>query len=412
MVGTNGEKIASVVGRDPTTGRALEIRMDASHISEVSLARNFTSQEKAAVLPWVTPGYIDLQVNGYQGHDLNGTAVTPQTVVDLTQALARAGTTTFVPTIITGSEEAIIASLRAVAAARAEDEEVARTIPFAHVEGPFIAEDDGPRGAHDLSYVRSPSLAELDRWQDASGNLVGIVTISPHHPEAVTFTAGAVERGVRVAVGHTSATPEQISAVVDAGARLATHLGNGAHATMPRHPNYIWTQLADDRLTASFIADGHHVPAATLKAMLRAKGLDRAFLVSDSVALAGMPPGEYTTPVGGEVELTADGRLAVPGTPYLAGAARNLAECVATAINLAGLSVADGVRLATKNPAQIIAATTPIQTNTDPREQPLLSRTPSLVDGSIAPGQPADILLLDPLTSEVLQVIKSGKRVN
>lgn len=382
-------------GRDPTTGRPVAVDVADGHIREVRTGRG-----TAADLPWLVPGFVDLQVNGYGGHDVNGPAVTPDTVRDLADALARRGTTTFVPTVITGPEDAIVTSLRAISRARAADPELARAVPFAHVEGPFIAEEDGPRGAHDLAQVRPPSLAELDRWQEASDGVVGMVTISPHHPGSVEFTTGAVARGVQVAVGHTSATPEQVRAVVDAGATVSTHLGNGAHATLSRHPNYIWAQLADDRLHAGFIADGHHLPADTLTAMLRAKGLDRSFLVSDSVALAGMPAGTYDTPVGGQVELSAEGRLVVAGTPYLAGAVRCLAECVAAALGMTGLPVADVVRLATTNPARLVlehAAAAAAR-----------RRGPAARPGRVAAGLPADLLLLDPVTAEVREVVRGG----
>jgi N-acetylglucosamine-6-phosphate deacetylase len=119
---------------------------------------------------------------------------------------------------------------------------------------------------------------------------------------------------------------------------------------LPRHPNFIWAQLADDRLTASFIADGHHLPMDTLKAMLRAKSLDRAILVSDAAALGAMPPGRYTSNIGGNVEVGPDGRLGVAGTPYLAGAGHLLAQNVATLVNGVGLSLSDALRLATRNP--------------------------------------------------------------
>lgn len=161
-------------------------------------------------------------------------------------------------------------------------------------------------------------------------------------------------RGVHIAIGHTHAEPAQITAVVDAGARLCTHLGNGAHPVLPRHPNLLWTQLAEDRLTAGFIADGHHLPADTLTAMIRAKGLTRSLLVSDAVALAGMPPGRYQTPVGGSVELSADGRLAQTDTPLLAGAARSLADGVAQAVISARLGLGEAVALATQNPGRFV----------------------------------------------------------
>jgi len=374
--------LGTIVGRDPSSGRALELTIQNETIVGIRAV-----DLKDAELPWLVPGYVDLQVNGYGGHDVNGPDVDAQSVAELVDVLAHRGTTTFVPTVITGSEEAIIRSLRAVAKARQHKPAVARAVPFVHVEGPFIAEEDGPRGAHDLDHVRPPSLDELDRWQEACGGLVGIATISPHHAGSVEFTSGAVARGVRVAVGHTSATPAEIATVVDAGASLSTHLGNGAHAVLARHPNYIWAQLADDRLDAGFIADGHHLPGDTLKAMLRAKGLDRSFLVSDSVALGGMPAGSYESPVGGNVELSEDGRLSVAGTPYLAGAVRSLAECVATAVEIAGITVADAVRLATSNPAR---------------------QVPEIMCGRIAPGRRADVLLLNPVSAEVVEVFFGG----
>ena len=197
-----------------------------------------------------------------------------------------------------------------------------------------------------------------------------MVTLSPHYAEAPAYTAALTARGVHVAIGHTDAAPHEITAAVDAGAVLSTHLGNGAHGTLPRHPNLLWTQLAEDRLAASFIADGHHLPAETLTAMVRAKGLERCLLVSDAVALAGLPPGRYRTPVGGEVELTEAGRLGVVGTPYLAGAARSLADGVAGAVRLARITLADAVRMATLNPGRFAGGRR----------------------GTLRPGAPADLV--------------------
>jgi N-acetylglucosamine-6-phosphate deacetylase len=259
--------------------------------------------------------------------------------------------------------------LRAIAAAREADPLIAHMIPFVHVEGPFISPDDGPRGAHPREQVRAPDLTEFERWQAASGNLVGMVTLSPHHAGAPAFIAAVASRGVHVSIGHTDATSAQVRAAVDAGARLSTHLGNGAAAILPRHPNFIWTQLADDRLTATFIADGHHLPADTFKAMLRAKSLDRAVLISDAAALGGMRPGIYNQPIGGQVELSEDGRLSVAGTPYLAGAVRSLAEDVAIAIELGGLSLGEAIALATRNPGRFASGR-----------------------GRLEPGAPADLI--------------------
>lgn len=299
-----------------------------------------------------SPGLIDLQVNGYDGIDLNSGALTLDEVVALVARLLDLGVTRFLPTLTTASEADLIAALRAIAAARRASALARHVIPFVHVEGPAISQLDGPRGAHPLAHVRPPALEEFARWQAASDGLVGMVTLAPETPGAAAYIAALSARGVHVAIGHTAASPEEIRLAIDAGARLATHLGNGAAAMLPRHPNFVWTQLADDRLSASFIADGHHLPADTFKAMLRAKGLARAVLVSDSVALGGLPPGRYRQRIGGEVELSAAGRISVAGTPYLAGAALPLIANIAIAIEMAGVSLAEALTMATTNPGR------------------------------------------------------------
>ena len=301
---------------------------------------------------YLSTGLVDLQVNGYGGIDFNAAAITPKMVSEVARRLARLGTTTFLPTLITASESAIIAALETIAATRKDDPLVAHMVPFVHVEGPSISAADGPRGAHPRAHVRPPDLAEFERWQAGSSGLVGMVTLSPHFPGAAGFITALVERHVRVSIGHTDASPAEIRAATDAGAELSTHLGNGAAATLPRHPNFIWTQLADDRLTATFIADGQHLPADTFLAMLRAKGIERSVLISDAAALAGLPPGSYDQPIGGRVELSPEGRLSMAGSQYLAGAAKSLADDVAIAIGLADISLASALAMASSNPGR------------------------------------------------------------
>ncbi|WP_165949538.1 N-acetylglucosamine-6-phosphate deacetylase, partial [Kribbella turkmenica] len=293
-----------------------------------------------------------LQVNGYAGFDLNGDDLEIDTVVGLRAALRLVGVTTFVPTLVTASPDRISHALAIVAAARRRHPEIAQAIPFIHLEGPHISDQEGPRGCHDAAFVRPPDLAEFEHLQRAAGGLIGLVTLSPHWPDSTDYIAAVASSGTRVAIGHTHADTVQLGAAVDAGATLSTHLGNGAHAQLPRHPNYLWTQLADDRLSAGFIADGHHLPVEAFVAMVRAKGIERSFLVSDSVALGGRPPGEYSTAVGGDVELTGDGRLLVRGTPYLAGAVAPLSTGVAWAA--AAFSLPEALTMATTNPGRIV----------------------------------------------------------
>jgi N-acetylglucosamine-6-phosphate deacetylase len=332
-------------GRDAASGRQIIVTIEEGVILQIE------STDEPSDL-WISPGFVDLQVNGYLGLDLNGPGLNAETVSNLARALLATGVTTFVPTIITSPEQEILHRLTAIAEAHASDSVAAACIPYVHMEGPSISSRDGFRGAHPLESVRPPSLAEFERWQEASGGLVGLVTLSPHFPESNEYIRALVESGVHVALGHTDATQEQIEAAVEAGARLSTHLGNGIALQLDRHPNPIWSQLAEDRLTACFIADGHHLPAETLRAMMKAKGVDQIVLVSDSVALAGMTPGHYNAPVGGAVELSADGRLSMKGTSTLAGAAVPLITCVGRAVKMTGRPLAEVIKMATENPGR------------------------------------------------------------
>ena len=220
-----------------------------------------------------------------------------------------------------------------------------------HVEGPHISPDDGPRGAHPKRWVRPPDIDEFSRWQDATAGRVRLVTIAPEWPGAPRYIEAVTARNVVVSIGHTNAEAHHIADAVSAGATMSTHLGNGAHGVMRRHPNYIWEQLAEDRLQASFIADGIHLPVSFLKVALRAKSVERAVLVTDASAPAGCTPGRYRL---GEqdVDLTADNRVVLAGQDRLAGSALRMDRGVENLMRLGGLSLADAVRLATVNAAR------------------------------------------------------------
>src|SRR5262249_41723291 len=183
------------------------------------------------------------------------------------------GVTRFFPTVITGAPERMLGALRNLAAARESLPDGGAMEAF-HVEGPHISPEDGPRGAHPAGWVRPPRYYEFQRWQEAAQGHVRLVTLSPEWPGALRYIEQLTREGVVVAIGHTRATREQIHDAVSAGATLSTHLGNGAHAVLPRHPNYIWEQLAEDRLAASFIVDGFHLSDAFLRVALRAKGVE------------------------------------------------------------------------------------------------------------------------------------------
>jgi len=346
---------------------------------------------EAATDVWLTAGLVDLQVNGYGGIDLNDAACDAAAVERLTRMLAASGTTTFLPTIITASQEAMAARLRTIVEARREYADAAHAVPSIHLEGPSISPLDGYRGAHTYGDVRAPSLAEFEALQDAADGLIGVVTLSPHWAGSAEFICALRERGVVVALGHTHATPEQIRAAVDAGAQLSTHLGNGIAAELARHPNPIWTQLAEDRLTATLIADGVHLPAETLRVMLRAKGVGRAVLVSDSVGLAGSPPGQYRTPVGGVVLVGEDGSIRMSESGLLAGSGIALKDAVARVAALQGCGLGDAIRMATANPGRFVRGER----------------------GRLTVGAPADLLMFrwapGMTTLEIVEVLMQGR---
>ena len=219
----------SLTGRDPYTGESLIVKYADGRITDI---KKGTPDETT----WIAPGLIDLQVNGYHGVDVNAPDLTIDAVRSLAHRMLAIGVTTFLPTLITASEQEIIHNLRVIADARRRDPLLAHIIPCVHVEGPHIAPEDGPRGAHLLEQVRPPDIAEFFRWQAACGDLVGMVTLSPHYAQAPEYIRELSARGIHISLGHTGASADQIRAAVDAGARLSTHLGNGVANMLPRHP--------------------------------------------------------------------------------------------------------------------------------------------------------------------------------
>ena len=212
------------------------------------------------------PGLFDLQVNGFGGVDFNAPDLTRDRVSGALERIRTTGVTRLLPTLITSSFGDFAAAARAIASIADP------AIAGIHMEGPYISPDDGPRGAHPKAHVRPASADDFERRQDAADGRIVLVTLAPEVPGALALIERLVSTGVRVAIGHSSATTRQIADAIAAGATLSTHLGNGCASVLPRHPNVIWEQLAADTLHASLIVDGHHLPPATVKAMVRAKG--------------------------------------------------------------------------------------------------------------------------------------------
>lgn len=305
----------------------------------------------AAVRTIELPGLFDLQVNGFGGVDFNGPGLTADRCAEALERMRATGVTRCLPTLITSSFDRFAASARVFA--RMTDQAIAGI----HMEGPYLSPEDGARGAHPREHVGFASVPDFARRQEAAGGRIALVTLAPEVPGALALIEHLAASGVRVAIGHTAATPRQIGDAIAAGATLATHLGNGCAEMLPRHPNAIWELLAADGVLASLIVDGHHLPPATVKAMVRAKGADRTILVTDAMAAAGGAPGGYTI---GEVECTLgeDGRVSLPGTPYLAGSSLTLDRAIANTVRFTGLSIEDVIPMASTGPAQYLGTAT------------------------------------------------------
>jgi N-acetylglucosamine-6-phosphate deacetylase len=297
------------------------------------------------------PGLFDLQVNGFGGVDFNAPDLTADRVEVAFERMRGVGVTRALPTLVTSAFEDFAASARILAAM------TDAAMAGIHMEGPYISPEDGPRGAHPRAHVRAASADDFARRQEAAGGRIVLVTLAPEVPGALPLIEQLVSAGVKVAIGHSAASPEQIADAIAAGATLSTHLGNGCASVLPRHPNVIWEQLAADGLFASLIVDGHHLPAATVKTMVRAKGAERTILVTDAIAAAGCAPGRYRMGAV-ECELRADGRVSLPGTPFLAGSSLTLDRAIGNTVRFTGLPLDVVIRMASVTPAAYLGTTT------------------------------------------------------
>jgi N-acetylglucosamine-6-phosphate deacetylase len=341
--------------RQYATAEPVAVVIDRGRITSVGTPLEAPADVTAG---WIAPSFFDAQVNGAYGVSFNSEQLTVEEVRRVAEECRSHGAGAFCPTLITADAAALTHGFATLARGCDVDPGLARAMPAFHLEGPYIAAEDGPRGAHPRAHVRPPDWDEFRRWQEAAGGRIRLVTLAPELPGALSFTEQLKASGVVVSIGHTAATPAQIRDAVSAGARLSTHLGNGCHAVLARHPNYLWEQLAADELWVSVIADRHHLPPAVLKCILRVKSPARTVLISDASSLAGMPPGRY--PVwGGEFEVRPEGKIVVPGTDYLAGSAVFLDTCLSHILRLGLADVREAVEMAAVRPRELLGLPVP-----------------------------------------------------
>jgi N-acetylglucosamine-6-phosphate deacetylase len=299
--------------------------------------------------------YFDLQVNGYGGVDFNQDDLRAEDLHRAVERLAADGVEGILATIITESLDKMVARLRRLVELREQDSLAQQVIAGLHIEGPFINEADGYRGAHPLDAVRPARVDEVLRLLDAAGGLTRIVTLAPERDENLAVTERLAREGIVVSAGHSNASLDELKAAIDAGLSMFTHLGNGCPMQMHRHDNIIQRVLSlADRLWVTFIADGAHVPLFALQNYLDIVGFDRAIVVTDAIAPAGLGPGHYTL---GRWQLVIGDDLVAraPDGSHLVGAAMGMPR-VAQNLQRLALSENEIERVTLSNPKQAIVS--------------------------------------------------------
>ena len=316
----------------------------------------------------IAPGFVDLQINGAAG-TLFTEEPTTETLAAMATALPQFGCTSFLPTLLSCSEEVAHRALVAAAKARARPPAGAQVLG-AHMEGPFLHPDRA--GAHDRRLLRPPSTAELARWLETSDGALRLLTLAPELPGASEVIREAVRCGVTVAVGHTMATYEETAEAAHLGACLVTHLFNATGGLSAREPGAVGAALALDELSPSLIVDGIHLHPATVRAALRAKGVERAVLVTDAMPPVGAATQEFSL-LGRPVTVRNGACRLSDGT--LAGSVLTMDQAVRNVVRWTGLPLQDALGMATLLPARLIGA--------------------DASKGSLEAGVDADIVVLD-----------------
>lgn len=271
-------------------------------------------------------GFVDIQINGYDGVDFSAEDLTIEGVRRATEKLVISGTWAYCPTVITSDLQLLCKNVSIIAEALSVKPFSTHFLGF-HIEGPFISPEDGYRGAHQLKYVLPPSIDDFRKIQKAANGKVVMMTFAPEVKGGVEFARQMQSENVRLSIGHTNADEESFKQAVEAGACLSTHLGNGIKNQLPRHPNVIQSILIEDRIMAGIITDGHHLGETFIRLCLKAKGVKGLYVTCDCAPLAGYPPGRYHT-LGQDIIISETGRLGSATGDFLVGSASNTIMCM------------------------------------------------------------------------------------
>lgn len=329
-------------------GKAVEVSVDGGKITSV---KHIPVDEN---LPLIAPPLVDLQHNGARGYAFNQVHNNPETLGAVAEHARRHGVGRLLPTLTSQPYEESLESLAAIARQLDKDDALAWTYPGIFFEGNYMSREFGWRGAHHEKYMRDPDWTEWEALYKASGNRIVIFNVDPSLPNALETIRRAVRHGIRITMGHCGPDPETIRAAVEAGADMVTHFGNGAPPMVHRHRNPFWTWLAEERIHIGLIGDGYHLPGDLLLAAIRAKGRDRAYLVSDSASVAGLPPGHY-----GDAVIEEGGFTHIPDNKeLLAGAWHQIDRGVERLCEL-GWSLAEAWKQASIIPASVMGLALP-----------------------------------------------------
>ena len=316
----------------------------------------------------IAPGFVDLQVNG-AGGVLFTEDPTEEALAAMAAALPQFGCTSFLPTLLSSSEEVTHRALAAAAKACARPPAGAQVLGV-HMEGPFLNPDRA--GAHDRNLLRPPSTADFARWLETSDGALRLLTLAPELPGESEVITEAARSGVTVAVGHTAATYDETAEAAHLGASLVTHLFNATGGLSARQPGAVGAALALDELSASLIADGVHVHPAVVRTAVRAKGVGRVVLVTDAMPPVGAAVQEFSL-LGRRVAAQDGACRLADGT--LAGSTLTMDQALRNVIEWTGVPLQDALGMATLLPARLIGA--------------------DASKGSLEVGKDADVVVMD-----------------
>ncbi|SFI51348.1 N-acetylglucosamine-6-phosphate deacetylase [Bosea sp. OK403] len=302
----------------------------------------------------ISTGLVDLQVNGFAGVDFNSGTITAAELDQALEAMLATGVTTCLPTIITAHPDELEARFRALDAAVSASRLGPAMCPGYHLEGPFLNPAAGYAGCHPPDAMTAADSGLVERLEKALERPILMVTVAPEIAGATALIEAMIRQGRIVALGHTAADFDQVAAAAEAGATLSTHLGNGMPQTAHKLANPIFAQLAEDRMWASFIADGIHIHPKALQSLIRAKGLTRSILVTDAVVGAAARPGRYDF-AGMSVERLADGSVRQTGTALLAGSALCLDAAIRNVVAWGLATPDEAIAMGSRHPLAVLA---------------------------------------------------------